>query len=321
MPYHSLRLAVGFAILACLSLVASASAAHAQQGKTIRVATLKLIIGMTPLLYSRFAEPGYQFEVLVLDTPADVTAAVATRSADVGMVGYPVAVLGYSNKQPITVIGASTDGGFGIVAASGSDIKDLAGLKGKRVAVQPASTVETLFRLRLKDAGLQLSDVQVVRLMFQDMPATLARGDVDAYVGIEPGPSISVMNGAGRIIDLPYQTPGGGLNLVLIGHPEFLLNDEAAAIAFLRTHRRAVEAAVQDPNIYIDAAVARLGISRALATQAMGNIKPQWQIDQKWISQLEFFNQAMVEVKQIKQEPDMAVFLNTKLMRAAVEGK
>jgi hypothetical protein len=29
----------------------------------------------------------------------------------------------------------------------------------------------------------------------------------------------------------------------------------------------------------------------------------------------------MVEVKQIKQEPDMAVFLNTKLMRAAVEGK
>ena len=30
------------------------------------------------------------------------------------------------------------------------------------------------------------------------MPAALARGDIDAYVGAEPGPGISLANGTGR---------------------------------------------------------------------------------------------------------------------------
>ena len=114
-------------------------------------------------------------DLTVFDSPSDVTAAVATRSVDVGMVGYPVAVLAFSAGQPVTIIGASTDGGFGIVAAAKSEIKTLADLRGKRVGVQPASTVETLFRLRLKEAGLATNDVQSVRLLFQDMPGALAR--------------------------------------------------------------------------------------------------------------------------------------------------
>jgi NitT/TauT family transport system substrate-binding protein len=37
------------------------------------------------------------------------------------------------------------------------------------------------------------ADVQLVRLSFGDMANALARGDVDAYVGSEPGPSINVL--------------------------------------------------------------------------------------------------------------------------------
>ena len=126
-------------LFSAAALLAGAPAALAQQ-KVIKVGTLKLIIGMTPFLYEKFAPPGYRFEVTLFDTPADVSAAVATRSVDVGMVGYPVAVLAFSNGQPITVIGASTDGGFGIVAAVKSDIKSIADLKGihRRDAVPPA---------------------------------------------------------------------------------------------------------------------------------------------------------------------------------------
>jgi NitT/TauT family transport system substrate-binding protein len=289
--------------------------------KVVKVGTLKLIIGMAPFLYEKVAEPDYRFDITVFDSPADVTAAVATRSVDVGMVGYPVAVLAFSNGQPITVIGASTDGGFGIVADAKSEIKSLQNLKDKRVAVQPSSTVETLFRLRQKEVGLGPSDVQLVRLMFQDMPGALQRGDVDAYVGIEPGPSISTLNGSGRIVDLPYNTPAGGLNLVLTANPDIVEKDPASVIAFLRTHRRAVEAARATPSLYVDAAIARLGVARPLAEQAMKNIYVQWQIDEKWLAQTNFYNQAMADVKQIKQLPDMKKFVNTKLIAEIAKEK
>lgn len=308
------------ALLVLITTLVASPAASAQQ-KVIRVGTLKLIIGMTPFLYEKVAPPGYRYEVTLLDSPADVSAAVATRSVDVGMVGYPVAVLGFSNGLPITVIGASTDGGFGIVASAKTDIKSIADLKGKRVAVQPASTVETLFRLRTREVGLAPADVQVIRLMFQDMPSALARGDIDAYVGIEPGPSISVTNGVGRIIDLPYKTPAGGLNLVLVANPAFIESDPEGAMAFLRTHRRAVELARATPSLYVDAAVARLGVARPLAELAMKNIFLQWQIDDTWLKQARFFNESMVEVKQIKQAPDLAKLVNTQMINAIAREK
>ncbi len=147
------------------------------------------------------------------------------------------------------------------VAAAKSDIKTLADLKGKRVAVQPASTVETLFRLRLKDVGLALSDVQIIRLMFQDMPATLAREtSMPMSASSLPIDLGDERSGPGHRPAVP--DPAGGLNLVLIGHPEFIAGDEAAAVAFLRTHRKAVEAAAQDTSIYIDAAVGRSACQR-----------------------------------------------------------
>lgn len=305
-------------VLAALALPAAAQTATP---KVIKVGTLKLVIGMTPFLYEKVAPSGYRFDVTVFDSPSDVTAAVATRSVDVGMVGYPVAVLAFTAGQPIMVVGASTDGGFGIVAAAKSDIKSIADLKGKRVAVQPASTVETLFRIRLKEAGLGQADVQMVRLLFQDMPGALARGDVDAFVGVEPGPSIAVSNGAGRIIDLPYKTPAGGLNLVLVSHPALIEKDPDTVTTFLRTHRRAVELAKANPAAYVDAAVARLGIARPLAELAIKNIDVQWRITEEWLNRARFFNETMVEVKQIKQPPDMAKFVNTVLNGAIAKEK
>lgn len=304
-------------------LLAASCWVHAQTPatKVVKVGTLKLVIGMTPYLYEKVAQPGYRFDVTVFDSPSDVTAAVATRSVDVGMVGYPVAVLAFVAGQPITVVGASTDGGFGIVAAAKSDIKTLADLKGKRVAVQPASTVETLFRIRLREVGLAQADVQIIRLLFQDMPGALARGDVDAFVGIEPGPSIALSNGAGRLIDLPYKTPAGGLNLVLISHAAMIEKEPDTLRVFLRTHRRAVELAKATPTAYVDAAVARLGIARPLAEMALKNIDVQWRITDEWLSQARFFNETMVEVKQIKQPPDMARFVNVDLNGAVAREK
>ncbi len=54
---------------------------------------------------------------------------------------------------------------------------------------------------------MTIKDVQPVRVLFGEMPAALQRRDVDAYVGAEPGPGISLATGVGKIVEYPYSTP------------------------------------------------------------------------------------------------------------------
>ena len=54
--------------------------------------------------------------------------------------------------------------------------------------------------------GMSIRDITPVRVSFSEMHAALARGDVDAYVGAEPGPGLSVSSsGIGKIVEYPYR--------------------------------------------------------------------------------------------------------------------
>ena len=66
--------------------------------------------------------------------------------------------------------------------------------------------------------GMTIKDVEPVRVSFSEMPAALARGDVDAYVGAEPGPALSLATGVGKIVEYPYSTPMGSLNMIMATH-------------------------------------------------------------------------------------------------------
>ncbi len=71
---------------------------------------------------------------------------------------------------------------------------------------------------RLRMEGLSIRDVTAVRVPFGEMHAMLSRGDIDAYVGAEPGPGLSITSGVGQLVEYPYGTAMGGLNMVFC-HP------------------------------------------------------------------------------------------------------
>ncbi len=102
-----------------------------------------------------------------------------------------------------------------IVAGKNSGIDTLADLKGKRVAIWPGTTQEVFVLERLRMEGMSIKDITPVRVSFSEMHAALARGDVDAYVGAEPGPGLSLSSGVGKIVEYPYSTPMGSLNMIL----------------------------------------------------------------------------------------------------------
>src|SRR6201989_1245170 len=181
----------------------------------IRAGALKLIHSIAPYFYDQFVPAGYKVEVMPFETPTECKSAVSTKSVDFGAFGIAAAILGAAAGEPVVVIASTCNRGMAIIAKKDFGIAKLACLKGRRVAVFPGTTQEVFFLERLKMEGMSIKDVEPVRVSFSEMHIALARGDIDAYVGAQPGPGVSLSSGVGTLVEYPYSTAMGSLNMVL----------------------------------------------------------------------------------------------------------
>lgn len=300
-------------LLAILSFAASAPKANADD-KVLRVGTLKLIHGITPYFYEKFAPPGYKIEVIPFESPTDGKNAVLTGTVDTCIHGIAAFLLGAAAGEPVVIVAAATNRGMGIVADAKSDIKTVKDLKGKRVAIWPGSTQEVVILERLKAEGLTVRDIQPVRLSFSDMPAALARGDIDAYVGAEPGPGISLANGTGRLVEYPYSTPIGSLNMILSASEKMVKENPERIKMIVDMHKKATDYAMAHPEEMVEVAMQKLGQQRPSIEKAVPNVELTWKIDQNFIDRAKAYSELMVEKKQVRQAPDMAHAITEQFM-------
>eukprot|EP01035_Chromulina_nebulosa_P010721 gene10721-14386_t len=156
--------------------------------RVIKVGTLKLIHGVTPYFYEKFAPEGFKIQVIPFESPTDGKNAVVTGTVDFGIYGLAAATLGGANAEPVVIVAAACNRGMAVVAGKNSGINTIKDLKGKKIAIWPGSTQEVVILDRLAAEGMTIKDVESVRISFSDMAPALARGDIDAYVGAEPGP-------------------------------------------------------------------------------------------------------------------------------------
>ena len=296
-----------------LSLLFSAPQARAED-KVLRIGTLKVIHGIAPYFYQKFAPPGYTVEVVPFETPTDGKNAVLTGTVDTCIHGIAAFLLGAAAGEPVVIVAAATNRGMGIVASAKSDIKTIKDLKGKRVAILPGSTQEVVILERLKAEGMSISDIQPIRLSFSDMAGALARGDIDAYVGAEPGPGISLANGTGRLIEYPYSTPIGSLNMIM-STSEKMINESPDRLKMIvKIHEQATDYAAAHPEEVIQVAMQKLGQQRASLEIAVPNVELTWKIDDEFLRRAKAYSELMVEKKQVRQAPDMARAINDKFM-------
>jgi NitT/TauT family transport system substrate-binding protein len=302
-----------FASLGALALLAAAPQAHADD-KVLRVGTLKLIHGITPYFYEKFAPPGYKIEVVPFETPTDGKNAVLTGTVDTCVHGIAAFLLGAAAGEPVVIVAAATNRGMGIIADAKSDIKTIKDLRGKRVAITPGSTQEVVILERLKAEGMSIKDIQPIRLSFSDMPAALARGDIDAYVGAEPGPGISLANGTGRLVEYPYSTSIGSLNMILSASEKMIKENPERLKMIVEMHKKATDYAMAHPEEMIEVAMQKLGQQRASIEKAVPNVELTWKIDETFIARAKAYSELMVEKKQVRQAPDMAHAISEQFM-------
>jgi NitT/TauT family transport system substrate-binding protein len=236
---------------------------------------------------------------------------------DFGTFGIAAATLGAAAGEPLVIFAAQCNRGMAVVAGAKSDIKGIRDLKGKKVAIWPGSTQEVVILERLKAEGMTIKDIQHVRLPFSDMAPALARGDVDAYVGAEPGPGISVANGTGRIVEYPYSTPIGSLNMVWGAKREMIEKNPELVRVMMEIHRKATDYAQANASAKIEMAVQKLGQTRKSIEIAAPNVELTWRIDEEFIKRARAYAELMYEKKQIRAMPNFDTFITTRFMPAA----
>lgn len=299
--------------VAALLLAAFTPGAYAQD-KVIKVGALKLIHSITPHFYEKFAPPGYKIVVVPFESPTDGKNAVLTGSVDFGTFGIAAAMLGAAAGEPLVVFAAQCNRGMAVVAGAASPIKSIKDLKGRKVAIWPGSTQEVVILERLRAEGMTMKDIQHVRLPFSDMAPALARGDIDAYVGAEPGPGISLANGAGKIVEYPYSTAIGTLNMVWGVKADTIEKNPALVAMMMQMHKKATDYAMSNRAAMVEMAMQKLGQQKKSIELAAPNVELTWKIDAEFVNRAKAYGQLMLEKKQIRQLPDFDKFITTKFM-------
>jgi NitT/TauT family transport system substrate-binding protein len=296
---------------AILAPLATPPIARAQV-RTVKMGSLRLIHSMTPHFYQRFAPENLRIEIITFDSPTDGKNAVVTRSVEFGGFGIAAATLGAAAGEPVVVVGAFCNRGMGVVAKAGTPIRAIADLRGRRVGIWPGSTQEVFILERLRQSGMSVRDITAVRVPFGEMHAMLARGEIDAYVGAEPGPGLSLSSGVGQLVEYPYGTAMGGLNMIFATSEAVIASDPALVRTMLGIHRRASEHMMSNLPEVAEATVRILGANRAAVDNAFAaqNIEYTWKLDDTVQGQARTYAQQMLEMRQIRALPKFETFLN-----------
>ena len=177
---------------------------------------------------------------------AAANAALLAGSIDVGSTAGSAALLARSNGSPIKSIDVYSQPNWAaILVGANSTIKSVKDLKGKNIAAN-AGTDPYFFLLQaLAEAGLKPSDVTITQLQHADGKTALEAGTVDAWAGLDPLLSASVVNAGSKII---YDNPKFNSYGLLDATESFLAKSPDMAQVVVDAYEKARAWAIANPE-------------------------------------------------------------------------
>ncbi len=176
------------------------------------------------------------------------------------------ALLRSTTDPNIRVILTVAEYAYHIVARRSSGIQGAADLRGKKIATSLNSSAHFYIAKTLRAAGLSEADVTVVGMSPPDMPAALARGDIDAVSIWEPAAqqSIDTLGADAIVIQGPPYSERFNLNTTTQVTSDPI--KRAALVDFLRSIIRASREVREHPERTQPLIAAKLNLSPALVS-------------------------------------------------------
>ncbi|HLI13993.1 MAG TPA: ABC transporter substrate-binding protein [Alphaproteobacteria bacterium] len=199
------------ALSASLVIGGLLGASPASAADTVKIAH-STWVGYGPLYIARdkgiFKKNGVNVDLIVMEDPKERFPTMMANRIDMIASTVDTALLYMKTPHDFQYVVAIDDsnGGDGIVA--NKDIKTIADLKGKKVAVNEGSVSEFYLNVLLAKTGLKESDLNVVNMTASDAGSAFVSKRVDAAVTWEPWLSRGKASDHGHLLTDSSKTPG-----------------------------------------------------------------------------------------------------------------
>ncbi|MGF6574383.1 sulfonate transport system substrate-binding protein [Paraburkholderia sp. GAS333] len=180
-------------LAAFVTLSASAQTSNSgESAKVLRIGYQKsgllAVLKAQGSLDEKLKPLGYSIKWFEFPAGPQLLEALNANSIDFGYTGAPPPVFAQAGGVHFVYVGAEPAGRHSeaILVKGDSTLRNVADLKGKRVALQKGSSSNYLLLEALKKAGLQYEDIHPVYLAPADARAAFESGTVDAWVIWDP---------------------------------------------------------------------------------------------------------------------------------------
>ena len=172
--------------------------------------------------------------------------ALKAGSIDVGSTAGSAALLARSNGSPIQAIDIYSQPNWAaILVGPNSDIKDVEDLRGKNIGANTGTDPYFFLLQTLEEAGIGLDEVQITQLQHAEGKTALEAGTIDAWSGLDPLLSASVVNAGSKII---YDNPDFNSYGFLNATESFLEKSPDIAQIVVSAYEKAREWAIANPD-------------------------------------------------------------------------
>lgn len=195
---------------AALAVVTSTSARSQAVAKEIRIGYQKtgvlVIARQRAILEKRFAASGTAVKWVEFTSGPPLLEAISSGAADFGAVGDSPPIFAQAANANIVYAAASPiSNGQGILVPSGSSIRTVTDLKGKRVGFTKGSSAHNIVVQALEKFGLSYADITPVYLTPPDAGPAFANGSIDAWAVWDPYFAIGEKKQNARILINAYE--------------------------------------------------------------------------------------------------------------------
>ncbi|HDR9502499.1 sulfonate transport system substrate-binding protein [Burkholderia cepacia] len=251
--------------------------AHAQDsGTRLRVGFQKygnfVVLKARGTLEKRLASQGVTVQWLEFPAGPQLLEGLNAGAIDVGTVGETPPIFAQAGGVDFVYIGNEPPApqGEAIVVLPDSPIRNVAQLRGKKVAFNKGSNVHYLLVKALEHAGLTYADIQPIYLTPADARAAFVQRNVDAWVIWDPYLAAAerqigarvIANGEGLVRNTQYYLAA---RKYAAAHPQVLraLLDEVDAVDRWARDHVAKVAAQLSPLVGLDAPTLEVALKRA----------------------------------------------------------
>ncbi|MCK6210273.1 ABC transporter substrate-binding protein [Georgenia sp. EYE_87] len=255
-----------------------------------------------------------QFNSLLSYDP--IIEALAGGQADLGISGTPTVSI--ANGLPLTILAVveRSPETHAVLTLPDSPLTSVADLRGKKVA-GPYSVPDIFFLRALRTAGLDVDDVEWVRLENNEGQAALVSGAIDAWRTWDPFFARAEVAGQARVLASGRDHIN---NYVTIsGNSAFVEEHPDAVVAFLRAYRQGLDwvTANRADAVALFAEKNELPLEAAELTVSRRNYELSIP-GEAFVAEVSRDAQDSVELGIISEEPDWSTVVNTALIEEAL---